>query len=122
MKKTKINDPVIQSFVHAYTVAAAKHGQATRESDPETGNEQAEVIEGVYHELRALGRDAQLQLLDLLDNSNPSVRLWAASHALEFAPEQGKPALEELLDYDGWIGITAEITLEEWSKGTLRFP
>ena len=122
MKDTKVNEQVIQSLLAAYTIAAAKHGQATWDSDPDAGNEQAAVIEGVYHELRARGRDAQLQLLDLLSNSNASVRLWAGSHALEFAPEQGKPVLEELLDHDGFIGITAEITLEVWRQGTLRFP
>ena len=122
MKNSEMHDRTIESLVQAYTIAAAKHGQTADDPNPETSNQQAEVIEGVYHELRERGREAQLHLLDLLDHSNPDVRLWAASHALEFAPDQGEPVLKELMDGGGWAAVTAEITLQVWREGNLVFP
>lgn len=44
----------IQSLLEAYNVTAARPGQATDDSDPKTGNEQAEVIAGVYQICKAL--------------------------------------------------------------------
>lgn len=122
MKNTEIHDPTIEALVQAYTIAAAKHGQAADDPDPETSNQQAEVIEGVYHELRERGREAQLHLLKLLDHSNPDVRVWAAGHALEFAPEQGEPVLKELVGSGGWAAVTAELALQVWREGKLVFP
>lgn len=122
MKNRNIHNPSIESLIDAYTVAAAKHGQTADDPDPETSNQQAEIIQGVYHELRERGSEAQLHLLDLLDHPNPQVRLWAASHALEFAPKQGEPVLKELMHCGGWAATTAAITLKVWRQGDLEFP
>src|SRR5687768_1129810 len=122
MKNIDINDPTIEALVQAYTIAAAKHGQAADDPDPGPSTQHAAVLEDVYHELRERGREAQLHLLKLLDHSNPDVRLWAASHALEFAPEEGEPVLKELLDCGGWAAVSADMTLEVWRQGKLVFP
>jgi len=63
-------------------------------------------------------------LLGLLDSPDVGVKLWAASHALEFAPTDGELVLEAL-SRSSEIGIsklTAETTLKEWKKGSLKFP
>ena len=80
------------------------------------------MIAAVYRELRTRGRDAQFALLPLLTHCNASVRCWAAAHALEFAPVKGEAALNELSMQGGLIGFSAEMTLEEWRNGALRFP
>ena len=94
MKDTKVNEQVIQSLLAAYTIAAAKHGQATWDSDPDAGNEQAAVIEGVYHELRARGRDAQLQLLDLRVTPTPVFDSGLAVMRLSSPPNKESPSLK----------------------------
>jgi hypothetical protein len=70
-----------------------------------------------------LGPDAQRKLLDLLDDEARGVRGWAASHALEIEQEKGIPVLEALARTEPTPqGPCAEMTLEVWRKGELRFP
>jgi hypothetical protein len=45
------------------------------------------------------------------------------AHALDFAPEQGEAVLSALSEqYDGVAGFNAEMTLDVWRQGELRFP
>ncbi|HEX6728729.1 MAG TPA: hypothetical protein VF074_01905 [Pyrinomonadaceae bacterium] len=118
----KLKDSSIESLLSDYAQAAALHGETTWNGDYDTANFNYEVLAAIYRELRARGRGAQLCLLPLLKNSNPDVRGWAASHALEFAPEHGVPVLEDLSHSGGLPGFSAEMTLKEWRKGTLKFP
>jgi hypothetical protein len=111
-------------LIERYRMAAVQHGKATAEGDCKAGNKAHDVIAGAYRELRARGTSSQKLLLPLLDDADCSVRIWAASHALEFAPDVGMPVLEALANAKG-IGIqrlNAEMTLREWRKGALKFP
>jgi hypothetical protein len=58
----------------------------------------------------------------LLEDPDPGVRAWPAAHALEFAPELGENVLEALAAEGGLTGFDAEMTLEVWRGGTLKFP
>lgn len=123
MNHKEINSADTRLLIRLYAEAAAMHGKASAEGDYENANHQYDIIATVYRELRARGRDNQLTLLGLLQDNNPSVRLWAASHALEFAPEEGEPVLVELYNSErGLHRLNAEMTLEEWRKGALVFP
>lgn len=113
----------LAQLVRRYSIAAAAHGAAKESGSYKKANKQHDIIAGIYRELRARGLEAQLALLDLLDDPNPSVRGWAAAHALEFAPARGELVLRELARrMPGLIGLGAEMTLREWRKGALRFP
>lgn len=83
-------------------------------------NANHDIVADVYRELRRRGSESIL--LALLDNPDAGVRAWAASHALEFAPDQGEPVLKALASDEGLLGFSAEMTLREWRKGTLSFP
>lgn len=111
-----------KTLLSHYTRAAAEHGKATRAGDYETANRQYEIIAGVCRALRTRGPDAQQELLTLLDDDDADVRLWAATHALEFAPIQGESVLEEIGRSGGTAAFSAEMTLKEWRKSTLQFP
>jgi hypothetical protein len=58
----------------------------------------------------------------LLEDPDPGVRAWAGAHALELAPELGENVLETLAAEGGLTGFNAEMTLEVWRGGTLKFP
>jgi hypothetical protein len=105
-----------------YREAAVQHGTATENGDYRTANRRHDLIAGVYRELRRRGDDAQRELLPLLNDIDERVRAWAAAHALEFAPDQGEPVLKRLATKSGAIGLNAQMTLEQWSKGALTFP
>jgi len=115
-------DAIVETLLRDYTEAAARHGGASRGGDHESANQQYEIMANLCREFRARGRDAQVRLLDLLDNPDPYVRLWASSHSLEFAPDVAESVLERLSDSVGLVAFDAEMTLREGRKGTLRFP
>lgn len=74
----------------------------------------------VYRELRARAEEAALR--PLLGHSDPGVRSWAGAHALEFSPRDGEKVLEELTAEPSLVGFNAQMTLETWREGKLRFP
>ena len=110
------------TLVARYAEAAREYGMAAEAGDYERANAAHDVVVAAYRELRSRGADAQRVLLRLSDNPDPPVRLWVASHALDFAPEVGEPILSTLADVDvGTVGFNARMALEQWRKGELRF-
>ena len=115
-----MNAPSIETLVVAYREAAGRHGRA---KTSQTANKAAEELAATYRKIREQGHDAMARLLPLLADQDPSVRCWAAAHALEFAPEQGEAVLAELSGGPpGPIRANATMTLREWRAGHLRFP
>ena len=107
--------------IDRYAKAAAAHHSATVTGASGRANDAHEVIAAIYAELRE--EDAREQLLPLLAHRDPGVRTWAAAHALEFAPEPGERALEEVAAQgSGIISFAAKQTLAAWRAGTLSFP
>lgn len=112
----------LDTLIAQYRIAASRHHEATVHGDHISANRSHELLAAAYRELRRRGGDAQRQLLPLLAEDDYGVRMWAAAHALEFAPDEGRRALERLVSEPGIAGFTARITLESWAAGTLRFP
>jgi hypothetical protein len=110
-------------LLEEYAKAAAEHGAYTLSGDVARGTAAHSRLAAVYRELRLRGAEHQKRLLELLCHSDDGVRLWAASHALEFSPAHGEPVLRQIADdVSNEHGLTAETVLEEWKAGTLTFP
>jgi hypothetical protein len=122
MSRSKLGDLDTAALVESYRAAASAHGRATESGDYRTANRNHDVLTDAYRELRARGEDAQRQLLVFLNDVDPHVRTWAATHALEFASELGERVLRLLSTHAGIVGMNAKMTLQEWSRGSLRFP
>jgi hypothetical protein len=113
----------VGDLVGVYAAAAARHHAAAQHGDIRAATTAFDTLSAAYRELRSRGLDAQRALLPLLGSDDPAVRLAAGVHALEFAPDEGEPALAELAASDQTsIGFDAEMTLEVWRDGELRFP
>ena len=80
------------------------------------------MVAAVYRELKRRGRGAQRLIRSLLYSPELGLRAWAASHALEFAPDEGVPVLEALSKEPKWLGFSAQMTLKIWRDGKLTFP
>jgi hypothetical protein len=107
--------------VSAYAGAAAAHGRATVEGDSKRANDAHDRLAAVYRELRDEGQRGRL--LPLLSHADVAVRVWAAAHALEFAPDQGERVLEQIAATEqGILGFDAKQTLNVWRQGDLSFP
>lgn len=111
-----------RGLIVAYLSAARLHGAATEAGDYKAANKSAELIATLYSEIRQRGLETQRMLLPLTEDPLPSVRLWSASHALEFCPERGEPVLAQLAASASLLGLSANVTLTEWRAGRLRFP
>jgi hypothetical protein len=117
MKKAELRAESIADLLALYEKSAIEHRRA---SNSIAANKAADVVAAVYRELRRRGEQALL--LPLVRSPRPEVRSWAAAHALEFAPEQGVPVLEDLSNEPRSLGFSAKMTLKVWREGNLRFP
>ena len=122
MMKRQMKTANVDELLAAYVEAATTHGVATDTGDYKAGNKASDLIAAIYAELRRRGEDAQRSLLPFLGHDDPGVRLWSASHALEFAPSEGEAVLRALIPVGRFLGLSAKTTLTEWEKGRLRFP
>src|SRR5438270_889587 len=106
-------------LLQLYEDAARRHGEATEEGDPESGNQAHDEIVALRHELKRRGHE--MLLCQLLKSFNGSVRGWAATHLLDVVPDQAVPVLEELSkEKRGYLGLGARMTLKEWHAGRLH--
>jgi hypothetical protein len=122
LKRKDLCTADVGSLVRDYIAAAIIHGDATLTRNFRKGNPKADLLFSIYRELRNRGREAQNALLVLLNHPNDSVRSWAASHVLEFSPEDAVPVLEKLSMGKGLVNFGAKMTLDEWRrKGRLNF-
>jgi Domain of unknown function (DUF2019) len=122
MTRDQLSTADAMRLVEMYRDAAEQHGEATEDGDHKTANISADLISEVYAELRQRGANAQRAVLPLLTDPVSGVRFWSASHALEFAPEEGEAVLEKFASSDTFLGSSAEMTLNEWRGGRLHFP
>ncbi len=111
----------IDVLLYTFRESAQKRAQSLDKLNYKEANKNYDLMENVYREIKKHGIDAQIKLLELLKDDNPWVKLSVASRALEFAPESGVPILENLSKMEGSVGFSAEITLEIWRKGELKF-
>jgi hypothetical protein len=110
-------------LVEIYRDAASAQGRAMFSGDPKTANNHVKAIVAVCQILRSRGVESQRHLLPLLRHEDNNVRIWAASHALEFAPEIAEGVLEEIeRTAKGFIVVGAHYVLKQWREGTYKFP
>lgn len=110
----------VEQLVSRYVEAAAAHAEASAQGNHKLANPQHDVVAAAYRELRA--REEERALLPLLLHDDAGVRSWAGAHALEFSPRAGERVLEELAAEPGLTGFNAQMTLQTWRDGNLRFP
>jgi HEAT repeat protein len=59
-------------------------------------------------------------LIQLLGDTNLSVRIWAAAYLLPINEERALEVLNEASKDNGIIAFNAKITIDEWKKGHLK--
>ena len=104
-----------------FTEAALAHGRATEAGDSRLANKQSDALEALRKEFERRGAEGQEALLTLMRHNEAWVQLWASAYGLLCVPQHAEPVLVKLSLAPGLCGFTAETTLEEWRKGSLRF-
>lgn len=114
---TKIED--IKTALRLFEDAAAKQAEATENGNYKLGNKCYDQIVNAIAFLKE--HDAIDSLLNFLDNSSVSVRMWAASSLLPKYEKESIRVLEIIAAGSGIHSLTAETTLTEWKEGNLKF-
>ncbi len=121
MKQVPLESLTIFELTARIEKAASLHGQATERGDYRVGNKQYDLLVSLHKELKRRGGEGRAAILSLMRSADIGVRLWAATFALRFAPEQAALVLEEIARGPrSTTRFTAEVTLEEWRKGNLK--
>ena len=123
MKSVELENMDTESLVRDYREAAALQWTNIFRGKSKAAHKHSEKVMRIYSELRRRGDDARQALLPLLKDEDPGVRLWAAAHALQFAPNDAEPVLVDLVERpQGPTATIARYTLQQWRDGTLYFP
>lgn len=112
----------LEAEIESYVAHASSHGKATVEGDYEQANRHHDAIVACLKNVRTFGEGGRSALLELLDHPDEAVRLWAATHSLDYSEEASIRALEALAQGPGIHAFTASVVLDEWRKGTLVLP
>jgi hypothetical protein len=99
----------IERLVASYKDAAREYGNAMEAGDYRLANKNHDILAAIYRELRTRGLGAQRALLPLLNSEDISVRAWAGIHALDFAPAEGQPVVEDIAKTCGFRGLSARM-------------
>ena len=106
----------VAQLLAEYREAAAGTGTL----DFKKNNTNAQKLHTCYKELREID-EGRAAIVGSISDGNPHVRVWAAAHSLQWAPEIARRALEALRDSDGPASFTAKWTLKEYDDGCLSF-
>lgn len=105
-----------------YRAAALAHGEATEAGDHRRANKAHQQLVEALRAVRATG-DAAGALGKLMDDPELAVRVWAATHGLEFDPDAAERVLSGIASGGHTIHqFNAEMVLREWRAGRLTFP
>ena len=100
-----------------YRTAAAK----TASNECAEQNRAADCVHICYKVL-AKSQEGRESISMLMNDADPYVRLWAASHSLMWSPREARRTLERIRDTETFpVSFTAEMTLDEFDKGKLSF-
>ena len=109
-----------ENLIKEYILGAEEHGKGTESGDHKRANLGYSRLNDSYKKLKE--QDPNLCALEpLLNNSDKSVRSWAASHLLLVNSEVALPILEKISQEKGTVAFSAEMTIKQWREGKLNF-
>jgi hypothetical protein len=110
----------MSNHLNDYRVAAAQHGEYTRAGESDLANTAHSRLQQALLALIADGSDSQI--MDLYNDSDPWVQLWAATHTLEIDEQKAMAKLTSLQnDRKPILSLSAKYTLKSWQEGKIAF-
>ena len=110
----------MNSDLEKYMHACIANGVARECGNVKAGNKQADIIFTIYALLKESNRLEEL--MSLLSHENLYVRLWAATHCLQFPNSGAEEILCELARLKGSVvALSAHTSLFGWRNGMAKF-
>ncbi|AXP80439.1 hypothetical protein CJ739_1350 [Mariniflexile rhizosphaerae] len=110
MKKENIKDDFLKQ--------AIEYGKAVAGGDHKKANRIHKKLQNIYDEAKV--QKALNIFVDLLNEREESVKLWAATFSLKNNPELAVKSLEKLTELTSITGLSAKTTLQLWKEGKLN--
>lgn len=101
--------------------AAIRHRETTERGRASQTNRAADLLFRARRRLIS-SESGRATLTRLMGHPDDSVRSWAATFSLEFAPDMAEQVLRSMVGGQGVLALEAEMTLKLWREGRLRFP
>jgi len=98
--------------------AAIIHGECTENGNYKLGNKNYKKIAAARNYLKEIGERELLR--QFLNDSNLSVRGWAATYLLPLCENEALMVLNDIASTKGVYGGDASTTIQEWRKGNLK--
>jgi hypothetical protein len=103
-----------------YLVSLLAFTEASSNDDQKSARTHYKKMDACFRSLRDSNRLSEL--VKLLNHENESVRLWVSTHLLTYDEKLAKDSLKKIADRKaGLTSFSAEMTLQEWSKGNLTY-
>jgi len=98
-----------------YKQEAIQHGICSEEGDSRRGNKAYDKLHKILKEIKDQGEESRL--IELFNDENRWVQLWAASHCLEFEEKKSLKKLKQIKKEKlPHISSDAEYTIMEWKE------
>lgn len=111
-----------ERILRQYIEGAINHRIASEIGDYESGNMHHDSIIAALSGLRKMGDSGVAALTSALQHKDAGVRLWSATHLLEYRRELAELELKRLSGCRDCVGMDARTVLREWEQGTLKLP
>jgi hypothetical protein len=110
----------VDELVSRSAEPAAAHTETSEQGDHKLANSHHDIVAAPYRELARA--ESKRRCCRCSPNGDAGVRSWAAAHALELSPADGERVLEDLVAETSLISLHAQMALDIWRRGELRFP
>lgn len=108
------------TLVDDYLNSLIAFNEASLNNDQKTAKKHYKKMDLCFRTLRDSGQLSEL--IRYLNHENENVRLWVSTHLLPFDEKLAKDSLKKIVDNKkGLLSFSAEMTLQEWSKGNLTY-
>lgn len=111
----------IDELLQCYATSAKAYGASIGAGDAKQSDKHFDAVEVAFENLKQLGRPGLEAISRLLDSEDEGVRLWSAAHLLNYPEFNALPVLEQLKRSPSILSLTAEITLDQWRNGNLKY-
>lgn len=110
----------LETLIREYISCAISQGTYTESGRHKEANKSYDEVLSTFRKIRESSDSWQDAMIQLTHHAEPYVRLWSATHTLIIDAPNGENVLQELMVLPGMIGLSAEMTLIEWKKGSLE--
>jgi Domain of unknown function (DUF2019) len=112
----------LKILISEYKKHAQNHGKGTMDGNPKLTNRSYHKVMETLNKIKKYNDEGYKALSQLLEENNDYIRLFAATHLLNYNKQKAEKTLQEITQKPGIVSLDAEVVLQEWKNGNLKIP